>query len=207
VSTQQTSKIAVVILAAGASKRMGTPKQLLNWGEQSLISLAIKKALKLKTQEIIVVLGANYKRIKSEIEHFPITILNNTEWELGLGKSIATSVKYLLNKTPSVDGVLIKLVDQPFVTIAYLNALISNFSTNKNAIVATSYDNKKVGVPAIFDKIYFEKLSYLEDDFGARAIIRANESFINVLKPPVKNVDLDFKEDYEKLHKEKFNNK
>ena len=206
-SKLQTPKIAVVILAAGASKRMGTPKQLLNWGEESLISQTIKKALELKTQEIVVVLGANYKLIKSEIQHFPITILNNADWELGLGKSIAVSVNYLLKKTPIIDGVLIKLTDQPFITVEYLNELISNFSTKTHPIVATSYINKKVGVPAVFDKEYFEKLSYLDDDFGARDIIRANDSFIKVLTPPIKNVDLDSKEDYEKLYRENFNNK
>lgn len=202
--SHKTSNIAVIILAAGASKRMETPKQLLNWGSETLISNAIQKALKLNTDEVIVVLGANYELIKDEIQDFPITILYNTDWELGLGKSIAYSVNYLLEKKSKIDGVLIKLVDQPFITVDYLNELILNFSTTNKQIIATLYDHKKVGVPAIFDKMYFKKLSHLNDDYGAKSIMRKNESSIKALPPPVKNVDLDFKEDYEKFYKENF---
>ena len=71
------NKIAVVILAAGASKRMGEPKQLLKWGDNTLITHTIQTTLKLKTDTIYVVLGANFKLIKNSINHFPITILNN----------------------------------------------------------------------------------------------------------------------------------
>lgn len=198
------SNIAVVILAAGASKRMGTPKQLLNWGSETLISLAIQKALKLNTDEVVVILGANYELIQEEIKHFPITILNNKDWKLGLGKSIAFSVDYLLEKKTKMDGVLIKLVDQPFITVAYLNELILNFSTENKKIIATLYDNKKLGVPAIFDKTYFKKLFYLNDDYGAKNIMKENESVIKALIPPVKNVDLDSKEDYERFYKANF---
>ncbi len=198
------SNIAVVILAAGSSSRMGKPKQLLKWGSETLISHAIQKALKLNTDEVIVVLGANYELIREEIKHFPITILNNKDWKFGLGKSIAFSVDYLLGKETKIDGVLIKLVDQPFIAVAYLNELILNFSTENKKIIATLYDNKKLGVPAIFDKTYFKKLSYLNDDYGAKNMMKENKSEIKALIPSVKNVDLDSKEDYEKLLKANF---
>ena len=202
----QTSNIAVIILAAGASKRMGKPKQLLRWGSDTLISLAIQKALKINTDEVIVVLGANHEIIREEIKHFPITILNNRDWKLGLGKSIAFSVNYLLEKKTKTNGVLIKLVDQPFITVDYLNELILNFSTKNKKIIATLYDNKKLGVPAIFDKTYFKELAYLNDDFGAKKLLKENESYVKALIPPVKNVDLDSKEDYEKLFRINFKN-
>lgn len=201
----QSLNIAVVILAAGASTRMGSPKQLLKWRDDSLIVHAIQTVLELNTAEVIVVLGANYELIKTEINRFPITILNNKDWELGLGKSIACSSTYLCNKNIKPDGVLITLADQPFVTKEYLQALISNFSINTNQIVATSYQNRRYGVPALFDKCYFEVLLKLKDDFGAKHILKENESFIRALIPTVKNVDLDSKDDYERLHKVNFN--
>ena len=70
--------------------------------------------------------------------------------------------------------------------------------------MSSSYQDRKYGVPAFFDKFYLDQLSKLNDDFGARYILKEHESYIKALKPPVKNVDLDSKADYEKLHKENF---
>ena len=99
--------IITVVLAAGASSRMGTPKQLLRWGDSSLLKHTIQTVLKVQKQEVIVVLGANFEKIKKEISNCSVTILNNTSWELGLGKSIAFAVEYIQNTFKDVDGVLI----------------------------------------------------------------------------------------------------
>jgi molybdenum cofactor cytidylyltransferase len=198
------NKIAVVILAAGASRRMGQPKQLLKWGGDTLITHTIKTALKLNSDTINVVLGANFQIIKKTIHHFPITILNNENWEQGLGTSIAYASKYIQEQKLKLDAVLFILADQPFITSDYLNELISSFSPHRKQIIASSYKNRKFGVPAIFDAYYLNQLLKLNDDFGARHILKENESFVKALKPPVKNVDLDFKEDYERLYKENF---
>lgn len=198
------SNIAVVILAAGASNRMGSPKQLLKWGSETLIIHAIQKAINLSTKEVIVILGANYEKIKEHIDNFPVTILNNPNWNLGLGNSIACASKYLSTQNNDLDGVMITLVDQPFITKEFLNKLIANFSPGKNQIIATAYENN-YGVPVLFDKSYFKKLIALNDDFGAKQVLKENESSIKALIPPVKNVDLDYKEDYESYYKTNFN--
>tara|TARA_R110002096_G_scaffold46455_1_gene123923 strand:- start:12295 stop:12906 length:612 start_codon:yes stop_codon:yes gene_type:complete len=198
------SKIAVVVLAAGASKRMGVPKQLLKWGNGTLITHTIQTVLKLNADAIYVVLGANFQLIKKTIHHFPITILNNENWEHGLGTSIACASKFIQNEKPEIDALLFILADQPFITADYLNKIILSFSPNEKQIVASFYQNRKFGVPALFDAFYFEQLSKLNDDYGARHILKANESVMKALIPPVKNVDLDFKEDYERLYKENF---
>jgi molybdenum cofactor cytidylyltransferase len=198
------SKIAVVVLAAGASKRMGKPKQLLQWDNETLISHTIRTALKLKTGHVYVVLGANFQLIEKTINHFPITILNNKNWERGLGASIGVASKYIQRQKPETDALLFVLADQPFITASYLNDIILSFSPNENQIIASAYENQKFGVPALFDSSYFKKLGLLKDDFGAKDVLKANESFVKVLIPPVKNVDLDSKEDYERLYKENF---
>ncbi|MGC1206112.1 MAG: nucleotidyltransferase family protein [Flavobacteriaceae bacterium] len=198
------SKIAVVILAAGASKRMGEPKQLLKWGDSTLITHTIQTALKLKVDTVYVVLGANFKLIENSIAHFPITILNNENWEQGLGESIAFTSKHLQNETYKPEGILFVLADQPFITVSYLKSIISSFSKGEKQIIASSYQNRKFGVPALFDSYYINDLSDLKGDFGAKNFLQKSESFIKALKPPVKNVDLDFKEDYEKFYKEHF---
>lgn len=198
------NKIALVILAAGASKRMGEPKQLLKWGNSTLITHTIQTALKLNSDTIYVVLGANFKLIKNSITHHPITILNNKNWEQGLGESIAFASKHIQKPLNKPEGILFVLADQPFITVSYLKSMISSFSKGEKQIIASSYHNRKFGVPALFDSCYLDDLSNLKGDFGARNFLQKNESFIKALIPPVKNVDLDFKEDYEKFYKENF---
>ena len=84
------NKIAVIILAAGNSNRMGKIKQLLEWEDKTIIEKIIKLSLSLKTKEVFVVLGSNYKKIYDVINKYNITIIKNTSWENGIGSSIST---------------------------------------------------------------------------------------------------------------------
>ncbi|ALJ03793.1 hypothetical protein APS56_00890 [Pseudalgibacter alginicilyticus] len=196
--------IATVILAAGASKRMGVPKQLLKWGDSTLLEHAIVQALQLNTIEVIVVLGANFNRIKPQIEHYPITILNNKNWEVGLGKSIAFAVEYLIKSKRSIEGVLITLADQPFIESSFLNLLIDGFLPNKSQIIATLYEDAKQGVPVLFCKKYFNELSYLNDDIGAKVLLEKHGVEVKVFKPKIENIDMDFKIDYNYFYNKNF---
>ncbi|TVZ59493.1 molybdenum cofactor cytidylyltransferase [Flavobacteriaceae bacterium MAR_2010_105] len=200
------SKIAILILAAGGSSRMGQPKQLLKWGKNSLLGHTIENVLKTNTHEIIVVLGANFNSVKQEIKNYQVTILNNKDWSQGLGTSIAYGVHYLLESSSSVDGVLIVLADQPFVDRDYLEKMMTSFSSSRKQILATAYDDDIQGVPVLFDASYFEELSKLTGDVGAKQCIKRHQLFVKTLVPPVKNVDLDTLEDYEKEYRLKFNN-
>jgi molybdenum cofactor cytidylyltransferase len=198
------SHIAIVILAAGASKRMGSPKQLLKWGDGTLIGNTIETASKLASNEPIVVLGAHYELIKNVIQTSPVTILNNENWENGLGSSIAFAVEYLQNSKSNVDGVLITLCDQPLITADFLNLFISKFQSGKNQILATSYGNGKQGVPVLFDKVYFNDLKKLNGDEGAKEILKKYSSHVEALTPPMDNKDLDTSEEYTALYQSHF---
>lgn len=185
---------------------MGTPKQLLNWGHGTLLDCAIINALQLKSSHVYVVLGANYDLIAKTIkQHNSVTVLKNNDWQNGLGSSIACAVGYLQKSKSQEEGLLIMLADQPLIDVDFLMDLMHNFKSHENLIVATSYDDKNIGVPVIFDASYFNLLSTLHDDFGAKFILNENKSYIKTLTPPVKNVDLDSKQDYETLFKANFN--
>lgn len=184
---------------------MGTPKQLLNWGHGTLLDSAVANALQLNSNHVYVVLGANYDLIAKTIKQpDSVTVLKNNDWQNGLGSSIACAVHYLLKSKSQVEGLLIMLADQPLIDVDFLKKLIDNFKINENLIVATSYEDKNQGVPVIFDASYFNQLSTLHDDFGAKSVLNANKSHIKTLTPRVKNVDLDSKEDYEALFKANF---
>lgn len=201
---KQTLNIPIVILAAGASKRMGTIKQLLPWGGKTLLEHSIEMALKTNTNGVFVVLGANYATIKSKIDKLPVTIIKNKDWELGLGKSIACAAEHILNLKPEVDGVLICLADQPFIDAEFLNTLIQNMTLDTGQIIATSYKNDISGVPVLFDKVYFSELSKLKKDNGAKILLKKYEPLVKTFKPKSENIDLDYKEDYENLYKDQF---
>lgn len=198
------SHISIVVLAAGASKRMGSPKQLLKWGDGTLIGNAIETVSKLASNELIVVLGAHYELIKNVIQTSPVTILNNENWEKGLGSTIAFAVEYLQNSKSNVDGVLITLCDQPLITADFLNLFISKFQSGKNQILATSYGNGKQGVPVLFDKVYFNDLEKLNSDEGAKEILKKYSSHVEALTPQMDNKDLDTSEEYTALYQTHF---
>jgi len=193
--------IAILILAAGDSTRMGTPKQLLKWKNTTLLGHAIETAKKSNASKICVVLGANYEIIKAKINHYKVGILKNDGWKLGLGSSIAFGVTHLLKSDTNFDAVLIMLADQPLLDSAYLNKVLDKYKIKMNQIIATSYKSKKQGVPVLFDIIYFEELSQLNDDKGAKAILQKYSKNVSAISANNIVSDIDTLEDYEKLYK------
>jgi molybdenum cofactor cytidylyltransferase len=194
------SNIGLLIPAAGASKRMGSPKQLLKWGTSTLLGHTIETAQSLQCCEICVVLGANYDVIETEINQSSIKIIKNEQWESGLGRSIGFGVEHLIEAHPTMNGILIMLADQPLIDARYLNSMIEIFSPGEQQIIATQYDHDRQGVPALFDKNYFEELAKLSDDKGAKEIIEKYSNHVTMLTAHGKISDIDTAQDYEDLY-------
>lgn len=193
--------IPILILAAGASTRMGEKtKQLLPWKDTTLLGHAIQQANKV-SESVVVVLGANAENILKSIPNQLETVVN-PEWEKGMGSSISVGVKYLLDKKKSVDGVLIMLGDQPFLDATYLKELMQEFEKGGHHIVATSY-GEKLGVPAIFERSLIAELAVLDQDFGARHIIEKYGNQAKAIRPNGKEIDIDTIEVYNQLIKTK----
>jgi len=191
--------IAVLIPAAGASNRMGTPKQLLNWKNTTLLGNAIDVAEKLQSP-VIVVLGANLKKIKASINQYQIQVLKNRNWENGLGNSIAFGVNHIIENLPKVNAILIMLADQPLINTEYLKSLIDKYKIDEGQIIASSYKNRKHGVPVLFDKVYFEELSKLNDDKGAKILLQKYAKKVSVINSESMVSDIDTLEDYKHLY-------
>ena len=190
--------IAVLILAAGSSSRMGRPKQLLPWKDTTLLGNILKKAKLSFPMEIVVVLGAYAERIKLEIQEDESVILVNKKWESGLGGSLALGTRYILEKKKAIDGVLVLLGDQPFVDENFIETMIKTFYSNKKGIVATSY-GKKVGVPALFSRDYFDLLTDIDGDSGAKLLLQEHENDVIPLSAGNVTLDIDTQQDYEQL--------
>lgn len=180
---------------------MGEPKQLLPWKNTFLLSHAINTAIQLDNSKTYVVLGANQELIKSKIQHNNIKVVFNKNWTLGLGSSIALGAKSIIESEQKFDGALIMLADQPLIDSNYLDSLIKQFKIGSNQIVASTYETNKLGVPALFDACYFEELSRLNENKGAKKVISKHIENIISVNANKQIVDIDTKEDYEKLYK------
>lgn len=194
------TNIVIVLLAAGKSSRFGKPKQLLKWKESNLLQYAIDIAKDSIATHVKLVLGANYDLILQSINVDSVEVIRNVSWKKGLGSSVAFGVKSMVRNYPEADGVLVMLADQPLINSEYLNKIIASFNSNRKQIITSTYDNKKQGVPALFDSCYFKELIELNDDEGAKHLIKRHSAHVKTVKHDIENLDIDTFEDYESLY-------
>ncbi|WP_347840636.1 nucleotidyltransferase family protein [uncultured Draconibacterium sp.] len=194
--SQNTYKIAGLILAAGESKRCGTPKQLLPFKGTTLLNYTKKQLSKSLVDRTFVILGANANEIvkKSELNEPEIIVFN--EWEQGMGASLAYACQTIFSKE-EFDGILITLTDLPLVGAEHYQKMLQNF-TEKEDIVATLANNI-LGVPALFGADFFNSLLKLSGDKGAKTILQHNEKKVKRVINNNAGVDIDTMEDYQKL--------
>ena len=193
--------IALVILAAGASKRMGAIKQLLPWRSTSLLGHTIDQAQKSTASKTIVVLGANAIKIRTQITKHNLDILINEQWEEGMGTSIKCAVNYLISDKYEYSAVLFVLADQPLIKTSHYDALISAFTKTRNKIIASRL-NEKAGVPALFSKSLFSKLLMIQGDIGAKKVIAQNTDLVHAIRCADSMIDIDTQETYQKMYRE-----
>lgn len=174
--------VPFLVLAAGASSRMGTPKQLLPWGQTTLLGHTLQTLMKFDQHPIYVVLGAFRNKIRPEISPFPIKSIFNAQWAKGMGLSIAVGMQQILNNHPAAKGVLIGLGDQPLLDAAYYSRLIEAHDANPNTLVVSAYTDGRLGVPAVFSNVFFDALLALNEDQGARALIEKHKSNAVIIK-------------------------
>lgn len=189
--------MAVLILAAGQSSRMGKIKQLLPWKNTTLLGNAVKNAQTI-SKNVVVVLGAFAAKIKTEADLKEVRCIENKNWEDGLGSSLAFGINFLRNSSKEYKAILVLLGDQPLIDTLYLKSIVTSHNNTKKGIIATAYGNR-AGVPALFSVKYFEVLGELKGDNGAKKVINSNINDTVMLPPHEKTIDIDTVEDYKKI--------
>ena len=192
------SQIAAVILAAGASTRMGTPKQILQWRGKSLLRSITETAIAADCDPIIVVLGASGDRIQAQIIDLPVQIINNPQWQTGMGSSIRNGIQALLDRNPNVRAAILLLCDQPFVSPQIIWQLRSVYDATNQSIVASRYQDT-IGVPALFDRQLFPELLKLDCAEGAKVVIKNHLNTTATIDFPQGSIDLDTPQDYQQI--------
>ena len=196
--------ISGIILAAGESRRMGKLKQLLPFGNSTIIETVIDNLLCAKLDEVIVILGHEMEKIKAKILNKPVKIVYNPDYKRGMLTSVQCGV-LATNKTAdgfafdrARDGFLIALVDQPFLTHNLIKDLIEEFYKTGKGIVLPTYNGRR-GHPVIFEiKYASEILALSEDSEGLREIVRKHQDDIHKVPVNTDSIirDIDYWEDY-----------
>ena len=186
------SKIGIIILAAGASTRLGRPKQLLQLNGESLVQKTVKAALDV-SDITLTVLGSHYNEVHQEIKYFKTQTAFNLDWNKGMGSSIKFGLHEIHKTHPDLQAVIITVCDQPFLTSKLLGQLVEAFYKG-NPLVASVYGNT-VGVPVLFDRQYFKMLLKIDDEVGARHLLKREDPFL--VSFPRGSQDIDTETDWE----------
>lgn len=195
------TNIGVVLLAAGESSRLGSPKQLLVYSDSTLLQHSIEAAQSSHAGSVIVVLGANADAIKHELKNTTVNIVVNPAWKEGMASTIRCGLQMLVEFNPQVEAVVLMVADQPFVTAELLNNLMDLHINEQNSIVASEYGTT-FGTPVLFAKRFFPELMELTGDVGAKSLVRKYMNEAAFVPFPKGEIDIDTVEDYKNLSKE-----
>ena len=168
------STLSVLIPAAGASTRLGQPKQLVIHQGKTLIHNAVNKAQALSPLEIIVVTGANAALTEIEIQQLPVRCLYNPLWSAGMGGSIALGTEAI---NPKSTGLMILLCDQWRLHTRDLQKLLAVWQSEPDRIVCARAEGINMP-PVIFPSICFAELRALKGEQGARSVLQTHKSLL-----------------------------
>ncbi len=176
-------QVVVVMLAAGAARRFGRPKQLERWPAPdgpTLVERATRLALNSGVGHILVVVGNQAEAVTKLLqapEYQKVRSVYNPRWEEGQGFSVAVGVQAAIELHSDAQAILFMLSDQPRLQPTTLTTLLDYFSDlgppAQQAIIFPTYDGRR-GNPVIFGNRFFEELARLEGDSGGRTVVRAH---------------------------------
>jgi xanthine dehydrogenase accessory factor len=187
--------IATVVLAAGASRRLGSPKQLVELDGSPLVRRVATTCLAAGTGPVGVVLGASAAAVAHALRELRVAQVTNELWQEGIASSIRAAVRWA--ESSNAGALLITLSDQPLITPAHLVALRDAWLAG--APIAASRFRGILGAPAIFDRSRWDALARLEGDQGAARLLR--DADVVAIDWPAGAVDIDTADDVEALVK------
>jgi len=190
-------RVTAVLLAAGASRRLGQPKQLLRLAGQPLVRRAALTALGSRAERVLVVTGSRATEVEAALAGLAVECVRCTRWEAGLAASLRTGIEAALAHGDA--SVLVMLADQPAVNAALLDALIARHAAGAE-IAACEYGGEP-GVPALFAPHFARKLLALEGDRGAKALLVREREHRALVPFPDGALDVDTLDDWERARR------
>jgi molybdenum cofactor cytidylyltransferase len=189
------SKIGIIILAAGGSRRLGQPKQFLEFQGKTLLEHTVDCAIASQADVTVVVSGA------VKYQNPRCSVLHNPNWRVGMSTSLCCGLDYLRATYPNLAAVIMSVCDQPLIATDVFDRLISQYKAHHPPIVAASYGDV-LGVPALFDRRLFPELQQLQGDAGARKIIQKHLTNCQQVAFSQGYLDVDTDADLQRLRQE-----
>ena len=188
----------LIILAAGASSRLGKPKQNLLFNGKTLLQHAVDNTLASVCSTVTVVLGANAGLIEPLVLRPNLSVIHNANWAEGMASSIRNGLTELIQSSPELNAIVLMLCDQPFVDAALIDQLVMSGQNNTSGIAACAYDGT-VGPPAYFSSDYFDELLGLTGNDGAKKVLLKYADNISTVRFDLGSVDIDTIDEYDNL--------
>ena len=194
-------RFGAVILAAGASTRLGTPKQLLEIDGRPLLVRAVEAALASPAWPVVVVLGAHAEKIRPLLARQPVLIAENPTWPEGMAASLRVGIATLQQFSRQLDAALVALCDQPAFSADTIAQLVTAQRATGRSIVAARYGGRN-GAPALFLREHFPALAALTGEEGARPLLNGDPAHVAAVDLPALALDLDTPADVAALARE-----
>lgn len=192
--------IPAIVLAAGASSRLGRPKQLVEYQGETLLARAIRLSHEAGGDPVFVVLGANLEVIlPTGLSDKAVPVINK-DWQEGISTSIHAGLRAVHGVLPATEGVLLLACDQPRLSVEHLRALMRAFSLQSGAAIAASAYAGVRGTPAVFPRGAFRQLFELRGDTGARALLTKPARPVVGVPFPDGELDIDTPADLDQLY-------
>ena len=179
---------------------MGEPKQLLPFGESTIVETVVDSMLGAKFNEVIVVVGHCGAQVRAQLGTRPVRIVFNSDYREGMLTSAQTGIRTLQGN----EAFALMLVDQPFITSDLIDQVVSAYTQTNKGIALPSYNYKR-GHPVIFHQRYAREILALDaESGGVRTLFKKYEDDIHYVTVDTDRVlrDIDYREDYERALRE-----
>ena len=161
---------AALVLAAGASTRLGQPKQLVCYQGEPLLRRAVRLALGAGAGPVLAAVGAEAADCRAALSGLAVTVIENRDYASGMGSSLRAGLAELRELLPAPERLLLLVCDQPLLQPEHLRQLLA--AQPAGGIAAAQY-NGHLGVPAVFAQTHFAALAAIQGDQGARSLLRS----------------------------------
>lgn len=191
------SRVTGIVLAAGVSRRLGRPKQLLTLGDATVIEHVVRRATGSSLDDVIVVTGAQDEAIRKVLSAYPVRFAHNPRYSEGQGTSLAAGIAAVDDESRAV---VVLLGDQPGIEPATIDRVIDAFRQHQAPVVMADYGEER-SHPVLFARELFSELAALDGDAGGRDIVRRYNDMLLLVDggADASPVDIDTEDAYQRL--------